>query len=632
MRDPMTSLRAPRLGAVLLAAAAALAPRAASAQRFSSAVEGGLRLGYGDLSSADSQALRDNPFLSGSDVGGGGFSFDLYGLYRSTNIGVGVEYQRHFLGRSAGLFASELVPRLADAGGYFVAEGTRSLWSAGPFVRFYSSPDDPVQVYGQAGLGYGQYNLGADYLGSLTHSFFRVGAGTGISVRLPFPAAVGDLHLGAFFGVGLLVPLASSYQREDLGESSPQSNGRWCPLVAPTSAGTVACTDTGNSTSTESSPAFDFSGGLEIRFTLPLVRPPPPEYLRVGIDLTFRSNDRQPEIERSPDWQSLTEAGTIRHVALQAPDSCENTTASGERGRDQSEGELLHTFCGLEMAELERRLVRQGYTVTGWTAVSNHVQRYRVTPVEAARHFGAQVLFQVNSMERIRGRLDQDIEWRFRYFHADVYGEQREPFPLPDYERDALQALTLPQQEAILARSFLGVTLNITAMHVPTGRGIWYFHWERFRQIRREDGDALTFTRLPGRHWTLYTPPPRPRPVHVELLAEDRRDASRRSTAEAPDRAQYFTLLREMIDAYVQRFAFERRVVGEPLRGTAPMPTPPATERTEPPVVPTPPPAAPPAAVAPPPVPPPPVDTPVEVPAEDRPHQGRRGRHRSRSH
>lgn len=548
------------------------ATRTGAAQGIATAVEAAVRGGYADLTSSSSDVLRENPFLSGT-TGGGGANLAASLLYRGARAGIGLGFEHRFLGRSSALTSSSLVPPVVDPGGYYAQDGTRSLWNVEVFGRLYSSSESTVQVFGQVGLGAGVYRFGADYLGTVTHAVLRPSVGIGLSARVPLPSDNIELHLGPVANAGWLFPVASSYQREDLGESTPQASERWCPQRVGDVPGTVGqCT----SGSTGINTSFDLSIGLEARVAFVLRRPPQREYLRMAVDLTFRANDRQPEIERSVDWQSLTEAGAIRHVALQAPDNCEDNAASTTRGRDQGAGEILHTRCEIWMSEFERRLVHQGYTVTGWTAVARHVDRYHVTPVEAARYFGAQVLFQVNSLERVRARLDQDIEWRYRYFRSNVFGEVEEPAPLTGYERDSLRARSEDLEDAILQRSFLGVTMNVSTLHVPTGRGIWYFHWDRFRHTRSGDRDFMVFSRLPGEEWSPFTPRQRPRVARAEdLRTEDRRDVTHRANADLGDSAQHFGLVREMIDAFVQRFAFERRVVGEPLPGSPPPPVPP---------------------------------------------------------
>ena len=84
-------------------------------------------------------------------------------------------------------------------------------------------------------------------------------------------------------------------------------------------------------------------------------------------------------------------------IAVQAPDKCINETSGQKSGKSERKAAILTTQCGVEMAEIERGLVRQGYQVLSWKELAQSQKKYSQSPKDAAKKLGAEAIFLINS-------------------------------------------------------------------------------------------------------------------------------------------------------------------------------------------------------------------------------------------
>jgi len=135
-----------------------------------------------------------------------------------------------------------------------------------------------------------------------------------------------------------------------------------------------------------------------------------PHYLVRSEYVVSQQLNTSPEIIETASYNELLP--TITTIAIRAPDSCANETTAIHSGEASGRGLLLKTDCGVEMSELERALAKAGYHVISWDIIKNRViHDENMTPVKAAKDLGAQVLFQVNSLERSAANVRQDARW-----------------------------------------------------------------------------------------------------------------------------------------------------------------------------------------------------------------------------
>jgi hypothetical protein len=189
------------------------------------------------------------------------------------------------------------------------------------------------------------------------------------------------------------------------------------------------------------------------------------------------SQDRAPVADVTDTETYRHNLRAIQRVAVRAPDACANESASAASGAARGTRQVLRTQCGVEMAELERSLAKAGYVVSSWTAIANMVEREHLTPTAAAAKLRAQVLFQVNSLERVARVPAQDARWERGYFVSDPTGAERAPAALLPDDLTSVRALLQRYEARVARREQPGAMIDINAIWVPTEQTIWFYRW-----------------------------------------------------------------------------------------------------------------------------------------------------------
>lgn len=307
------------------------------------------------------------------------------------------------------------------------------------------------------------------------------------------------------------------------------------------------------------SPAVRVTTGLDLRVTIPISMPPPPpehRYARVVSTVRVQGSDDAPEVTPTPLYAQMLPS--IRHVAVRAPSNCENARATATTGQSQGVGaEILHTTCGVEMAELERRLTRQGFVVTSWTTLSNTVDTQHITPTQAAQLLGAEVLFQVNSLERTRGNANRTFAWEQIYQRSDEYGSAGEALPLPERDRATIRSYVRDAELRVVGAGRLGATFDVNAISVATGQSVWFFRWNHLQPFNDEGRVTGLARQIGDGPWL----PVQPRSQVVTatssetISAHDAQRIDEVGAAADAQQALYNQLVREAIDRFVLTFS-----------------------------------------------------------------------------
>ena len=254
-----------------------------------------------------------------------------------------------------------------------------------------------------------------------------------------------------------------------------------------------------------------------------------------------------------------TDGASTRTVALRAPDSCANNTADQASGGARSQGTILLTNCGVEMAEIEKALSRTGYRVISWNVVARELRGDK-SATEVAAKLGADVLFQINSLEKSQKSLGKDARWERKYFTSDPSATPLAALPLADHSRTLIRDRYLSDFEKKINESSRtwAVTLDATAVWVKSGQSIWYYRWTRGADsgtngrrfdvlLACEDGDL-------GACYRSF--PQRQEAARSTLVAAGESEAvSVSEKAEDRERAIYAELLGEVIDSFVSSYA-----------------------------------------------------------------------------
>ncbi|MGD2063024.1 MAG: hypothetical protein PVF51_05515 [Nitrospirota bacterium] len=283
---------------------------------------------------------------------------------------------------------------------------------------------------------------------------------------------------------------------------------------------------------------------------LPILSACTPHYLIRSEYVVTQQVNESPEIIETASYKEVLP--TVSTIAVRAPDSCANETTAIHSGEAVGRGLLLKTDCGVEMSELERALAKAGYQVISWDIIKNRVRHdQHMTPVKAAQELGAQVLFQVNSLERSASNVRQDARWERRFYRSSSDGDQGSPAPVNAKLKDTFESFIIPQEQGALPERRLSATINATAVLVDTGQAIWFYEWTHKEALSdRYETDVL----LACKHDVCWRPSAETKPERevysgsTEAVSASERDASAIN-------ATYNELIGQALDDLVTRFA-----------------------------------------------------------------------------
>jgi hypothetical protein len=276
-------------------------------------------------------------------------------------------------------------------------------------------------------------------------------------------------------------------------------------------------------------------------------------------------NETPPEVVVARDPTPITNPNRI---AIVWPTRCANETSATQRGDAETRDEVAAIDCALEMSALERVLVTNGFEVFHWDAIRRRALVNEITPEAAAEQLGIGLLLRVNSFERTGIIPGERAGWQRRYFESDRDHAMGPPATVQPVVADRLDAHAIELENEITREGRLAVTLDVTAVHVPSGEVRWFYRWTH-QDAQQEAISRRVFVYCRGvlcSEHDLATAPPGPRSGSTrELVVQGNEDGAQRMA--------YARLMVETIHDLVGR-----------LRQTTPTPTPPrAPARTEPP-------------------------------------------------
>ena len=90
---------------------------------------------------------------------------------------------------------------------------------------------------------------------------------------------------------------------------------------------------------------------------------------------------------------------TLKAAALRLPDTCLNESASRVAGAGGQSQLIFQTNCGPWLGEIEKALSASGFKVYSWDALAKLEKQRGLSPYNAGRELGADVVFMLNSLE-----------------------------------------------------------------------------------------------------------------------------------------------------------------------------------------------------------------------------------------
>jgi hypothetical protein len=405
---------------------------------------------------------------------------------------------------------------------------------------YFTNPGDLVAVWldfaeglGKAALASKDTSLPTPTTSTTTISAATLGGRLGLSFRLF--SQVPGLRVGAFGGASGWIPTGMCTSSSGGGAESCDTKG-----LKPV-------------------PDVGLIGGVNLTFTLPLTTTPPPpttEYVLVQSKLNVDTVEGvAAEVTDTAEYRS--QLPSVRQVALSAPSHCLSETAARQTGAGVAGQTVLKTDCGVEMGEIERALTSKGgFVVQSWRALATLMAHDpTMTPTQAAAKMGAQVLFQVNSLEHVEAEPFRGANWERRFFASDIGGNLGAPASLLERDRNALRTLISQPEGLALRGSRQGSMLDINAILVSTGQTIWFYRWQKLDTQSLTNAVSVLAQRTGDGPWSPVAPPGNPGAPNVEQRSavEYQNQTSGGGPANARE-ALYFKMMRDVVGDFVVRF------------------------------------------------------------------------------
>ncbi len=334
-------------------------------------------------------------------------------------------------------------------------------------------------------------------------------------------------------------------------------------------------------------------------------------WVLVRSQVSERSKPLDVEVTPTPEYDALV--GKIHSVAVQAPDYCANRSAADASGRASATGTVMATECGVELGELERALTRAGFRVTSWSALANLVRAEKITPSAASRRLGAQVLFQINSLQRVKVTPDVKVDWRRSFVGITKDGTRvtDEKADVDSSDEAVLVGMVKPHEAHVSAVERLGASLDVNAIDTSTGQSLWFYRGTMFDALDKTS--LVEVTAFDGEEGWEQRAVRVPTPRAGATVPSASGSATIAGRAAGPEEQTYRQMMRELVKDFVENFSKGKRPPPAPAKRPAPPPKPAAPPKPPPP----PPPPKPPTPVKPPapppPAPPPPPPPPAPV-------------------
>jgi hypothetical protein len=276
------------------------------------------------------------------------------------------------------------------------------------------------------------------------------------------------------------------------------------------------------------------------------------QYYLVTSDFVVADNkEAPPEIVESQTYLSVIPK--IKTLAVTAPKGCADETATQSSGEATSQEILLKTTCGIEMAELERALTKAGFKVISWNVLQNKVVQEEITPNAASKELGAEVLFQINSLERSLVQAGHDARWERRFYESNEEGEQIRPVSLPAKESNQLISYVKKKEASLTPPERLSVTINASASLVETGEALWFYEWTHAEVQDRDE--AMNILAVCDDE-VCKDPPEKAKTKHEEgiLVSGSSEAISKQKNAKDSPNTFYHKLLRELVTNLANSF------------------------------------------------------------------------------
>ena len=178
----------------------------------------------------------------------------------------------------------------------------------------------------------------------------------------------------------------------------------------------------------------------------------------------------------------------IKTIAVRAPEVCSNDSLKPSSSIETDA--VLSSKCGQAMSVLERELVKNGYRVISWKVIASRSENK--TALELAKLHKAELLLQINSLDRTIDVTDKSSKWTDTFYSSDSRGNKQGIATVGPEQAKAMLDNSLTEAQTKERASIFGkqpgASIDVTATLVKNAESVWFYKWtklERYSEIHK---------------------------------------------------------------------------------------------------------------------------------------------------
>jgi hypothetical protein len=278
------------------------------------------------------------------------------------------------------------------------------------------------------------------------------------------------------------------------------------------------------------------------------------------------------EIQDTPTYRDKRAGFGV--AAIRLPDSCEQESAASVGGlsaKDRTKT-ILATQCGVWLAELERALTSAKFRVISWDALRGMERQKSLSPYEAGKVLGADIVFVFNSLDASPVKAGASAGASFKYFVSDARGAKGPPLALDDQTRAMFKdfAKRAAGGDGGDAQQVVALSSSLDSTAIPTGlndakiggESIWFYRRTVTLPIKTTKGMRFLFGRMPFGAWqpaAPWVPPQMAVPQGPRLQTEDVTESQVSGSVDDAYAAERLELIRAAATDFVDKFRSGRK-------------------------------------------------------------------------
>jgi hypothetical protein len=219
-----------------------------------------------------------------------------------------------------------------------------------------------------------------------------------------------------------------------------------------------------------------------------------------------------PQVEIKDTPQYAEKRSALKSAAIRFPDSCLNESSGKVTGISDNTQMILQTTCGPWLGEIEKAFVGAGYRVISWDALWKLEKQKGLSPYNAGKELGAEVVFIFNSLDVGNIEGGTSTQGKFRYFDSNPSGAVLAPKALDEHDRTFFKTAAQvgfrlvtkgAAEKQILALSSI---IDAQAVLTESGQSIWFYSRTVTVPTSEKRGMKFLFGRYPGETFVPVAP------------------------------------------------------------------------------------------------------------------------------